>query len=432
MVRRAGLWIFTLSFAAALPSLVGSGGTPRANAVVPSEPAGGASSSVVARGSDLQSADPAARACAARELGARGVESIASVPGLVTLLADDTIVSMPECIDDGEWHGGLDRVDDVIDRPTSPAREASRALSRIGAAAVQPLVTALGDVRATMRRYAVIALGLIDDHTVVKPAVARLETTLGDSDWQVRRSAVWALAGSGDASTFGAIAGRLKDDYPRVREMAARGLGRMEDRRAVSALTGALGDPEWSVRREVVHGLGQLHANEAVDAIIQRLDDEHPEVRQMAAWALGEIEDRRAAPGLRHALGDRDAKVRHQAGWALGQLKDGASIDALVAVIRQDEAGSVREMSCWALGEIDDVRALPGLTAALKDRDGNVRDMAAWALGEIGSADGGRRADRRAQGSGVEGAREGGVGHRRDRRRARSRRAGRQPEGRTS
>ena len=51
-----------------------------------------------------------------------------------------------------------------------------------------------------MRRYAVIALGLIDDHTVVKPAVARLETTLGDSDWQVRRSAVWALAGSGDAS----------------------------------------------------------------------------------------------------------------------------------------------------------------------------------------------------------------------------------------
>jgi len=241
VVRRAGLWIFTLSFAAALPSLVGSGGTPRANAVVPSEPDAGASLPVTARGSDLLSADPAARACAARELGARGVESIASVPGLVTLLADDTIVSMPECIDDGEWHGGLDRVDDVIDRPTSPAREASRALSRIGAAAVEPLVAALGDVRATMRRYAVIALGLIDDHTVVKPAVARLETTLGDSDWQVRRSAVWALAGSGDASTFGAIAGRLKDDYPRVREMAARGLGRMEDHRATPGSRAARG-----------------------------------------------------------------------------------------------------------------------------------------------------------------------------------------------
>jgi len=58
----------------------------------------------------------------------------------------------------------------------------------------------------------------------------------------------------------------------------------------------------------------------------------------MAAWALGEIEDPRAAPGLRHALADRDAKVRHQAVWALGQIKDGASIDALVSVIRQDEA----------------------------------------------------------------------------------------------
>ena len=50
MVRRAGLWIFTLSFAAALPSLVGSGGTPRANAVVPPEPDGGASSSLAAPG----------------------------------------------------------------------------------------------------------------------------------------------------------------------------------------------------------------------------------------------------------------------------------------------------------------------------------------------------------------------------------------------
>ena len=39
VVRRAGLWIFTLSFAAALPYLVGSGGASRERRRAPLEPA---------------------------------------------------------------------------------------------------------------------------------------------------------------------------------------------------------------------------------------------------------------------------------------------------------------------------------------------------------------------------------------------------------
>ena len=272
MPRRAGLWIPTFTLSGALTCLVGGGANPYAHAVAPLPPLRTAApSSLPPPAQQLQSAPPAARACSARELGARGADSIASVPSLVALLADDTIVSIPDCIDSGDGHG---RLDDVIDCPTSPAREASRALARIGASAVQPLLTALGDVRATMRLYAVIALGLIDDGGLTRSVTAHLSTTVNDSDWQVRRSAVWALSAHADASVFVPVSGRLKDESARVREMAARGLGRIEDARAVTALIAALPDPEWSVRREIVHSLGELHAAEAVDAIVQRLGDE--------------------------------------------------------------------------------------------------------------------------------------------------------------
>jgi len=229
VVRRAGLWIMTLNLSVVLPYLA-TGGSPHANAVVPlAFDAPAASSAQSPSASRLLDPNPAARACAARELGARGVDAIGTVPGLVALLADDTVVSMPECAETRADHGGFEQADEVIDCPTSPAREASRSLARIGASAVQPLIAALGDVRATMRRYAIIALGLIDDGTLARSVTAPLTATVGDSDWQVRRSAVWALAAHGDSAAFVPVSGRLKDDSPRVREMAARGLGRMED-----------------------------------------------------------------------------------------------------------------------------------------------------------------------------------------------------------
>ena len=118
-------------------------------------------------------------------------------------------------------------------------------------------MTALGDVRATMRRYAAIALGMLD-HRSDGPPVQRLVATLGDGDWQVRRSVVWALGEVGTTTVVQPVAARLKDEHPRVREMAARGLSELEDQRSVSALIDAVKDSEWTVRREVVHALGRI------------------------------------------------------------------------------------------------------------------------------------------------------------------------------
>jgi hypothetical protein len=159
VARRANAWLLTLSLVAILPPIIerrpnwGMAGTPHAAEQTPA---------VASLSNALQAAEPAERARAACELGLRGTDAIAQIPGLIALLADDARVEALDCGDKDndrrDWSIGGEPQQCL----TSPAREAARALSRIGTQAIQPLMTALGDVRATMRRYAAIALGLLD------------------------------------------------------------------------------------------------------------------------------------------------------------------------------------------------------------------------------------------------------------------------------
>jgi len=192
VARRTSAWLLTLSLVAVLPPIIerrpnwGMGGASGASRAEEQTPA------LTSLAGALQAADPADRARAACELGMRGTDAIAQIPSLIALLADDARVESLECgdhdRDGGNWTIGGEPQQCL----TSPAREAARALSRIGTKAIQPLMTALGDVRATMRRYAAIALGMLD-HRSDGPPVQRLVASLGDGDWQVRRSVVWAL-----------------------------------------------------------------------------------------------------------------------------------------------------------------------------------------------------------------------------------------------
>ena len=303
VARRTGTWLLTLSLAAALLPILDP--HPHAAAGMVSAAAQPTPRVVLSLADGLKSVEAGERASAARELGARGTDAVSAIPSLVSLLGDETLVSSLPCGDDGDGWKRCGESSEIFDCATSPARSvASRWRASVWRMS-KPPVDALAKPDAEQRRYVAIAIGLAEDKTVQVPAPRSSGSqTMEDTDWQVRRSAVWALGEARDTSLLTPIAARLKDDNSSVRRMAAHGLGEMEDRRAVSALIDALGDSEWSVRREVVHALGELHANEAVDALVKRLDDEHPEVRNVAVWALGEIKDQRATPGLRHSLDD--------------------------------------------------------------------------------------------------------------------------------
>jgi len=270
----------------------------------------------------LNAADASARAEAACELGRRRADSAPAVPALLAMLGDDIAVGPVECGMSPWLRRALqEKPDEWRKFETSPAREAARALSRIGQAALQPLLGATADANATVRRHAACALGEMEKSLARGPAADRLSRLLGDSSAEVREAAARALGELDVAAAVGALVARLRDDAPRVRAATAWALGEIDDKSAVKPLLPALADADASVRRQAAWALGELDDSLAVEALAGALEDKDAGVRKQAAWALGEIADQRAAGALSAALKDKSAEVRKQAAWALGELK---------------------------------------------------------------------------------------------------------------
>ena len=116
----------------------------------------------------------AARASAACELGRLGFQAKPAIERLVSLLGDVTRVSWEEfsCGDDGHRSFGWGW--DSRRRYTTPGREAARALSSIGNAALEPLVGVLSlpDASSEARADAVLGLGYLENESALEPLVA--------------------------------------------------------------------------------------------------------------------------------------------------------------------------------------------------------------------------------------------------------------------
>jgi HEAT repeat protein len=104
-------------------------------------------------------------------------------------------------------------------------------------------------------------------------------------------------------------------------------------------------------------------------------------------WSAGSAATAQKSPvesavdGLIVALKDPDVDVRCQAAWALGRTRKTRAVDPLIEAMA--DAAAVRRQAVRALGEIGDPRAVPALTAALKDEDPRVRRYASKALARI-------------------------------------------------
>ena len=217
----------------------------------------------------------------------------------------------------------------------------------------------------------------------IPPAVLQgLTEALKDSDAEVRKQAMQALARIHAPGMYDVIAPALKDADPEVREQAAFALSQMRDQRAVPALIAALKDANGEVRQQAAFALGQLRSTEAVPALSAALKDTEDEVREQALFALSQIRDPSAVPAITAALTDKADNVREQAAFALSQIGDSKAVPALVAALK-DKEPSVRQQAAFALSQIGDESALEGLTAALKDVDAEVRQQAVFALSQI-------------------------------------------------
>lgn len=123
-------------------------------------------------------------------------------------------------------------------------------------AAVPPLVAALADDEAVVRKIAVWGLSEMRPGAVqAAPAVAAL---LSDPDAEVRGQAARALGDIGAAGYSRDIARLLRDPDPQVGRQAAHALGDLRDPASRADLEEALGHPDQGVRAQAHWALRQV------------------------------------------------------------------------------------------------------------------------------------------------------------------------------
>jgi HEAT repeat protein/photosystem II stability/assembly factor-like uncharacterized protein len=235
----------------------------------------------------LESADPRARAAAARELG----------------------LARPQ----GVWSELLAALDDPEPAVSLAAAEA---LGRINdPAAASGLLVAIEHPHEQVRLGAARALGMMG----VEAAVDPLRTML--------------LSGEGLQVS-----------------VAGEALGRIGGQAATEALLVALADAQPTARWHVAMVALEAMGEPTVEPLVAMLDSQDAYARRNAARALGWIGSQSATKALGRALQeDPNATVRAQAAWALGEIGDPAAGKVLARAQRRDPATTVQTEVAWAL-----------------------------------------------------------------------------------
>lgn len=305
----------------------------------------------------LGAPDAAVRIAAALELGNQGERALPAVPHLIALLDDATEVNLPD-----------------PDRPTSPARAATRALVKIGTPGIPSLTASLKHKNWIIRTGCAEILGDIGDQQALGP----LRKTMADSNPLVRKQAAVAV---GKISP-GCLVDTLNHKKARIRAAAARALGERASGEAVRPLISALEDNDITVKGSVIEALGQLRNTRATPYLLELLKHNKRIIREKTATALGQIGDSGAVPALISALKHRDWATRWKSARALGMIKDRRGVEPLIAVL-DDAKPEVRFTAAWALGELGDPRTIKHLTPLLKDAHVTVKLKAEEALKKI-------------------------------------------------
>lgn len=263
------------------------------------------------------------------------------------------------------------------------------------------------------------------DHLYHEELVEDEEGGLVDYGARTRADALEALAQLGDEQTFDAMAERLEDPVPWVRETAVRALAALSPERARDALiAGVISWPEppyGDARMEALRVLQDLGDDSVPGLVVQAaaasngsavLDGiTRSAIVEMASDAEGGadpyeivgvlIDMLRRADGNRRNLevllawlgeyavhdlvdGLDDPELRESAAVVLGALRESRAVPGLVRCL-DDERADIRLASTRALGEIRDVRGVEGLMRAVSDPDFEVRRQAQEALDALGT-----------------------------------------------
>lgn len=160
-------------------------------------------------------------------------------------------------------------------------------LARLEASeAFEPLVAALVDPEAWIRKEAAVALGILNDERGVVHLIRALQT---DADANVRKLAAHGLGLRCGGEAIGILRGVLVNlqQEASVRAMAAESLGSCFAREATPELIRALGDGSAEVRFWAAHALGFMKSKLALPELKRLAQTDHAEVE---GWGLVSVE----------------------------------------------------------------------------------------------------------------------------------------------
>ncbi len=290
----------------------------------------------------------------------------------------------------------VDLLDDTSDGDARALRpHAAFALGRIGGAeAVRALGRALGDSDAQVRRSAVLALGECapPDAALLAPALGHVARE--DRDRPCRNLALVTLGRIGGTAAYDALARIYSLGDRGERNFAALGLGilgrGMDDADARGRIATMLrGDFEAredaDFRGALATALGLLGDPKAAAALRAVVRDRgNPDLRAHCALALGLLGAKEAAPDLRAMAAEKgEPSLQRKAALALGLLGDPGAAKALSDLLGRTSSEYVRVSAAQALGHLGGPEAAKALEGLLADpaASGGARGQAAVGLG---------------------------------------------------
>jgi len=215
--------------------------------------------------------------------------------------------------------------------PDAEVRKAAAArLRELSGDLAGPVRTAFRDSDWQLRRRAVDAVASATDPELLQSIVAALRD--GHRDFSLLSSAIRLLSLTG-MDVAAALIDLLRSEDADLRIQAALALGMQSSPAVVPALLGALDDPDRNVRFHAIESLGKLQAREAVGPIAEIAERDDFFLAFPAIDALVKIGDPSVAGRIVARLAD--PSVRDVAAEALGTLGDEDAVPALIESLEQ-------------------------------------------------------------------------------------------------
>lgn len=329
--------------------------------------------------------EPGARLREIRALAAKGQTS---APALAAALKDPQPPVRAAAIDLLASVKGRAAVADIAplvdDAEESVAVTAVRALFDFGGdATLEPLRKALRSRSIRVRTQAASNVGDARDLRFV----GDLGALLSDEMPGVRRTAVEALRGLGDPSTFPYLMAATGDKTTAIVVSAIAGLENLKDARSLPRVAQLVGSPTPDIRAAVAHAIATLGGLGTYGAVFTRLArDPDRAVRLAAATGLRDGPSQGAVPQLAAMMADTDGGVRRVAVQALRE-QEGTAASAALGAATSDKDENVRASAVLALGARRAKDQANVVAALAHDPSDQVREAVASTLGDLGRAE---------------------------------------------